>query len=58
MRDVGVDGNIFNIVAGFLSDAIQRVDCVSSENVRVVSGVSHDTVLGLLLFLYCTRVIC
>ena len=46
VRDVGV-GDVFNVIAGFLSDRVQRVvvDGVHSEDVRVISGVPQSTVL-------------
>ena len=53
LRDVGVGGAVFDIIAGFLSGRAQRVvvDGVRSENVRVVSGFLQGSVLGLLLYL-------
>ena len=56
LRDVGVGDAVFDVFAGFLSDKLQRVvvDGIRSENVRVVSGVPHGSVLDPLLFLLYT----
>ena len=53
LRDVSVGGAVFDIIAGFLSGIVQRavVDSIHSENVRVVSAVPQDNVLGVFLFL-------
>ena len=52
---MGIGGSVFNVIDGFLSGRIQRVvvDGGRREDVRVVSSVPQDSVLGpLLLLLY------
>ena len=53
---VGVGGDIVDVTSGFLSGRVQRVviDCIISENIKMVSGVPEGIVLGNLLFLLCT----
>ena len=50
LRDVGVDGAIFDVPAGFSRSRVRRVE-ICSENVRVVSGVPEGSILSSLLFL-------
>ena len=56
LRDVRDGAAVFDVIACFLSDRVQRVvvDGISSENVRVVSCVLQGSVLGHLLFLLYT----
>ena len=56
LRDVKVGGAVFKVIAGFLSDRVQRVvvDGIRSEKVMVVSSVPQGNVLGPLLFLLYT----
>ena len=56
LRDVGVGGAVFDVIADFLSGRMQNVvvDGIRNGDVRVVFGVPHGSVLGPLLLLVYT----
>ena len=59
LRDMGVGGAVFDVIACILSGRVNRVvvEGIRSENVRVISGVPLGSVMGP-CYSCCTLVIC